>query len=302
LNSVSFVENIGYALYFDGSVPKLFKTVNNADTWTNITSLIPSTSTLTTIYAINRSKFVLGTSFTDSNVYSSTNSGTTLITQSKGINQEFDKFAYANSSTGFTLSNFPTIFGGTSSIARTLFFNQFFFDDDPAGSTISNYTPYDVHFNGRTGYYVGLDSSGNGSTTPSSFIWKTTDAGNNWSAVTPPNNAVIISCVRVTPNGNLFVGGHNNAGTINYISKSTNGGSTWSTLTFSPVASGYVGGGYTWAGMEFYSDLSGVIILTNTTQTEVSVTIDGGVNWNLVSGSFSSDVLAAVAVSKKPIL
>lgn len=268
IHAISVINNVAY-VHGNGRI--LYKSIDGGFTWTNISSAIASIPSLNnnTMYAIDENIVLIGTPVGDTVFYRSTNGGTSFSSISKGITMAMSKFEFSDANIGYAINIFPTI-GGSSVVAKTT----------NGGLTWTNITApimptsksyIDVSFYGSIGYIV----------TGSDVIFKTVDGGSNWTSITQPLDT-FVSGVKALSATDVIVIGTNGAGTINKLSKSTNGGSTWTTTNITATGNGQIiTASYYGKNFDMINATNGVIPLLDPSggTTKTLVTNDGGNTW-----------------------
>jgi photosystem II stability/assembly factor-like uncharacterized protein len=292
-----FCGNVGYLLAITNSptvLVKLYKTIDGGDSWVSLT--VPSQNVVSLI-TIDANNVILGTYFTETVVYKSSNGGNLFTSTFKGgISFTNYRMDFATSSTGYSTDVFPN---NSIRVAKTTNGGSFI---DVTPPLLTSFV-MDVSFVGDVGYIANENN-----------VWKTSNGGSSWNKLgyilpgnnpaTPDNiNSIYVYFIKQLNNGVVIAAGINNSATAIKIARSVDGGLNWVTSSFG-IADGYSSTNYYATQLDFYDNNNGILVLSNAGTSSsggVLRTSDGGLNWSL-SQTGSATPLKAISRSRAPIL
>jgi photosystem II stability/assembly factor-like uncharacterized protein len=235
----SITGTINYAAGFSGTV---LKSTNSGQTWSALTS--PSASNINRVFFPPTGSATTGWVAT-TGIYKSTNSGVNWVQQV--ATGTFSDLAFVDLNTGFAVRTnivIKTINGGTN-----------FSSSNYTSNTLVSANKI-IHITGQTLMILGVDN-----TNDTSFVFKSTNMGVNWSQIfrTP---GVFFEIKFLNANTGMMCGDNG------IVRRTTNGGTAWTTVN-TPASTDLMGIHFASSSIFYMVGSSGVILKSTNT----------GLNW-----------------------
>ena len=257
MRDMEMVNNTGFIVSNNG---RILKSINGGLNWVSDSTFIPAYPIGLVFKSINMiNENLLYISGSGGSVVKSTNSGLNwaLVT---GFQRMLNDIYFTDLNTGYACGYGGTILKTTNSGIN---WNEL--------SPVTNRNLNSVYFSDiNSGYAVG----------DTGLIIKTSNSGSSWITQTSGTNINLLSVVFTNLNTGYATGGEHNNGQ-GVIIKTTNGGSNW----FTQLS----GSTLDFTSLYFLNSDTGFAVTTS----NMYKTLNGGINWNLITGVEGYDIYFA---------